>query len=206
VARPTRPPKKELIEVISEALLDGKVVQRFLRKLSERERMALDALIAADGRLPYESYQKQFGEIRPFRPRRKDEPSYPSYDSNQPAQQLAYWGLAYLHPRRPKPGQRQEVIIPHDLLALLPPVQSAADAAATSLIPVVTYQESLLFDITMLLCFVHQQQPKAIYNGRCRFALCRLPFAVCHCRCRFAPSPPRPLPHSLKPSRAVPSS
>ena len=164
-----KPRKEELISVVEEALLDARHLKRVLGRLSEHEREALDALMVNGGELEKSTFCDQFGEIVPYKPWQKGGDAHSWQGENEPAQQLAYLGLVFVHPRKPEPGETQFVVIPDNLLSLLPPVASPAQVAA---LPSVTQETTasqmsdLLHDVTMLLSFVHREKVKAIYKKR----------------------------------------
>lgn len=167
--------KNKLIERLTESLLDVNALAKTLQQLSPDAINALQALINAGGTLPWLDFRQRFGDIRPYRPWDNEQKNNYDLTSASPAEQLAYLGLIYRHPRRPKPAQTQEIIIPSDLLPLLPSLKPATAATPIAQSSVTARRSphfdieddvSLLFDLTTFLSFIHKQQPKALYNGR----------------------------------------
>ncbi len=125
----TRPRKEELIFAVEAAFLDAAHLTRMVATLSLRVREALDAYIVNEGKIEKTVFCDQFGEITPYKPWQKGVDSRSWQGEHEPAQQLVYLGLAFVHPRKPKPGEVQYVVIPDELLSLLPLVASPGQAA-----------------------------------------------------------------------------
>lgn len=115
--------KGDVIDQLESELLRPEAVAATLADLSQQERKALDALLAAGGRMPAESFTRHHGPIRPMGPGRlrRDEPW------RQPAggaEGLWYRGLIAFGFDLQAP-ERKMVYIPSDLLPLLPRPQKA---------------------------------------------------------------------------------
>jgi len=130
VRRGQNTPKAALVERLTTALLDTRVLERALEQLSADERAVLDALVAAGGQMPGRVFRERFGDIRPYRPWREDAPDRPWETPISPAEALWFRGLIYRFPRRPQTTYEVRVLIPDELLERLPPPQVAADVAA----------------------------------------------------------------------------
>ena len=110
--------KGEVLDQLEPELLRPEAVAATLAELPQQERGALDALLAAGGRMPAESFTRDHGPIRPIGPGRlrREEPW------RQPvggAEGLWYRGLIALGFDLETPGA-EVVYIPSDLLSLLP--------------------------------------------------------------------------------------
>ena len=115
--------KAEVLDQLESSLLRPEAVRATLADLSPEERAALDALLAAGGRMPAESFTRDHGPIRPVGPGRlqREEPW------RQPAsgaEGLWYRGLIAhgFEIETPEGGQSGAPVlyIPSDLLPLLP--------------------------------------------------------------------------------------
>jgi hypothetical protein len=110
--------KGYVLDLLEPELLRPQAIAVMLSGLSDRERRALDALLAAGGRMPAESFGRRHGSIRPIGPGRlrREEPW------RQPAggaEGLWYRGLIAFGFDLQAP-ETKVVYIPSDLLALLP--------------------------------------------------------------------------------------
>lgn len=115
--------KEEVLNQLDSALRRPEAVAVTLADLSPEERAALDALLAAGGRMPAESFTREHGPIRPVGPGRlrREEPW------RQPAggaEGLWYRGLIARGFKLETP-EAEVLYIPFDLLPLLPSPQRA---------------------------------------------------------------------------------
>lgn len=168
------PPKGKVVEALLGFLHEPTHIDSLLRRLGEQEREALDALIAAGGSLPWALFGERFGQIRPWRAGASGQSTWAAQSS---AEMLAYLGLIFRTPRRPKPGQEVTVLIAHDLLLLLPTPKPLALSSRSALSPrssgdalegrhSLASEGALRHDVTLLLSFVHREQVRARYKGR----------------------------------------
>lgn len=163
---PGRQPKKdELVDHLSTVLPDPGNLQRALRNLSPDERQALDALIAAGGRMPWPRFRHRFGDVRPYKPWRSDHPRHPWRNPASPVERLVYLGLIFRHPRRPRPGDDVEVLIPDDFMQHLPPVPPPADAACLDSPPLKEASRShIIQDVVLFLSLLHRQDVQPLHE------------------------------------------
>ncbi len=116
--------KGDVIDRLESELLRPEAVEATLADLSQQERVALDALLAAGGRMPAESFARHHGPIRPIGPgrlRRED----PWREPAGGAEGLWYRGLIAFGFDLQAP-EAKIVYIPSDLLPLLPMPQKEA--------------------------------------------------------------------------------
>lgn len=104
---------------LAAALLDPFSVRVAQAQLSEGGRQALDALIAAGGKMRSPRFSRRFGQVRPAGPGRLERESLWQEPAN-PAEELLYLGLAFRAFDRDEAGPGEFFLIPDDLLPLLP--------------------------------------------------------------------------------------
>lgn len=100
-------------------LLDPFSLRVALAQLSEGGRQALDALIAADGKIRSPRFGRRFGQVRPAGSGRLEREA-PWQEPASPAEELLYLGLAFRAFDRDAAGPGEFFLIPDDLLPLLP--------------------------------------------------------------------------------------
>ena len=113
-----KPAKEALVRAIAQFL--QRRLARIVESLSNEERKALQALIAAGGRMPLAQFTGRFGPIRPYRPWRRDSPRHPWRKPISPAESLWYKGLIFQVTCKTPQGLEDLIVIPSDLLTLLP--------------------------------------------------------------------------------------
>ena len=84
----------EMVEELAAALLDPDSVQEAITWLKPRQRAALDALLAAGGRLPAARFGHQHGAVRRMGPGRLEREK-PWRDPQSPAEALYFAGLLF---------------------------------------------------------------------------------------------------------------
>lgn len=109
----------EVAGQLAAAMLDPFSVRVALAQLTEDARRALDALIAAGGRIRAPRFSRAFGEVRPAGPGRLEREA-PWQEPASPAEELVYLGLAFRAFDRDAAGPGEFYLIPDDLLPLLP--------------------------------------------------------------------------------------
>lgn len=111
---PWAAPKASLVERLAQILADPAHLAPLLAMLSETEQTVLDDLLLAGGRLPRRHLVRRHGDLRPYRPWRKDSPRRPWEQPLSPTERLWYLGLIFLDRRS------NELFIPTELQAHLP--------------------------------------------------------------------------------------
>lgn len=161
-----RPPKDRLLALLADAVPDRERSRRILSALAGDEREALDTLIIAGGRMAWPRYRARFGDIRPIKPWRDDHPRHLWRNPISPAERLAYLGLIYLHPRQPPAGEQAAVVIPDELLDVLPAPQLDVADASVSLEAVRRShpQGDLLRDVALLLGLIHRRDIRPLHG------------------------------------------
>lgn len=149
--------KNQLVARLAQTLLHHENLNTLFSQLTLNARSAIQALIVADGSLPFELFRQHFGEIRPYQLSHSER-------TLSTAEELAYLGLIFRLPRKPKPGEKQEIIIPSDLLEKLSslPLFTSLEKH-TDLAP---HGDAILNDVIALLEFIQRQEVSAIHHGR----------------------------------------
>jgi hypothetical protein len=110
----------EAADRLAAALLEPLSLRVALARLSGDARRALDALIAAGGKVRSAQFGRDFGVVRPTGPSRLERET-PWQTPANPAEELFYQGLIFRAFDRDAGGPGEFLFIPSDLLALLPP-------------------------------------------------------------------------------------
>lgn len=114
----TRQSKTQVYQRLYRSLVIEGVLRRRFKQLSEAECDALRALQVAGGSLPLYLFQKTYGKIRFYRPWREDgTPQYPWKRPQSTTEKL--WYLGFIELVKGKPNQ---VVLPDEVTALLPPL------------------------------------------------------------------------------------
>lgn len=157
----TKQAKVQVYERLYRSLVDEGGLGKRFRLLSEDERGALKALQAAEnGRLPLYLFQKAYGVIRIYRSWRDDgTPKYPWKCPQSIAEKL--WHFGFIELVKGKPDQ---VVLPDEVLLLLPPLPRIEPAAhlVTSLLQ--SPAEMLCMDVAMLLGTLLYQDMRPLHG------------------------------------------
>lgn len=102
--------------------------------LSAEEQAAVQALLAAGGRILADSFARQFGAIRPFGPGRLAR-ERPWVNPDGPAEALWYHGLLFRAFEQTELGSREFVYLPDDLRLALPAPAGAPTVKQPQLVP-----------------------------------------------------------------------
>jgi WYL domain len=153
----TKQAKAQVYQRLYRSLVDeGRLRKRF-RQLSEDERSALRALQAAGGTIPLYRFQKAYGNIRIYRSWREDgTPKYPWKRPQSIAEKLWYPGFIELVKGRP-----DQVALPDEVLALLPPLPRIEPVAHARASLLQSPAEVLCIDLAVLLgaLLYHDMRP-----------------------------------------------
>jgi hypothetical protein len=109
----------EAADLLAVALLDPLSIQTALARLSSEGRDALEALLAAGGRMRAPQFARSFGQVRPFGPGRLERES-PWQDPANPTEELWYAGLICRAFHEDEGGPGEFLFVPDDLRPLLP--------------------------------------------------------------------------------------
>lgn len=170
--------RQEMVKELVPALLEPESVREVTQWLTPHQRGALDALIAAGGRLPAARYAREHGTVRRMGPGRLEREK-PWRDPQNPAEALHYAGLLFFGFDELEGQIAEFAFIPDDLLPLLPPPQTGGPELSVSTAPpppiVRDAGRALAEDLTTLLAFVHTESPRLQSDGSLRpQALARL--------------------------------
>lgn len=116
-------------EHLAASLLDPGLLAETLEVLPAPARAALATLVAKGGRIPWPEFARQFGDIRPMGPAKRDR-EQPHRKPASPAEALYYHALLAKAFFDTPTGPLEFAYIPDDLLPLLQAHIEAADATA----------------------------------------------------------------------------
>lgn len=116
----------ELIDKLSEAMLDPERAEQVWETLDENQRGALFMLIGFDAKMITPRFEQLFGEIRRMG-EAQIERERPHINPQSTAEALYYKGLIALGYETSDIGARQVVFVPDDLLAALPTHKTGYD-------------------------------------------------------------------------------
>lgn len=143
----TKQTKAQVCERLYRSLVAEGILRRRFKQLSDDERGALRALQAAGGSLPHYLFQKAYGKIRIYRPWRADgTPKYPWKKPQSVAEKL--WYLGFIELVKGKPDQ---VALPDEVAALLPPLPRIEPVAHADTSLLQSPVETLCIDLAMML-------------------------------------------------------
>lgn len=116
--------KDDLVATLHTHLTHPNTFPPILTRLPPSVHDALRTLVRAQGRLPLTAFTRQFGQIHPYRPWRKDARSTPKpwEQPVTPADHLWFLGLCFAHPGRPSPGQIIYASLPQEILGQIVPL------------------------------------------------------------------------------------
>jgi hypothetical protein len=109
----------EAADLLAAALLDPLSIQAALARLSPRAHEALEALLAASGRMRAPQFARSFGQVRPFGPGRLERDHAWQHPAN-PTEELWYAGLVFRAFHEDEVGPGEFLFVPDDLRSLLP--------------------------------------------------------------------------------------
>ncbi len=110
---------REAAPPLVQAMLERTLLSEVVESLPAAARQALDALLAAGGRLPLSDLSRRFGPLRAMGPGRRDREK-PWRDPASPLEALWYRGLIDRAFGQGPHGPLEYAYVPRDLLALLP--------------------------------------------------------------------------------------
>lgn len=102
--------KGQLIETLEEALVQPQPLTDCLRHLSSQAHDILRALVILGDEIPYSEFAHHFGLLHPRRPQH----------ALSPAEELYHHGLIYLTTQETPHGRQEHVVLPKEILQLLP--------------------------------------------------------------------------------------
>ena len=136
--------------------------------LPPEARDALDALIAARGRMPVAAFERRFGAIRPMGPG-KLERERPWLSPINPAEKLWYHGFIFRAFDRTSGAPTEVMFVPADLLELLKAQPAAPGeefrSAPHSPAALARRQSPFLDDVATLLCYIRNHDVRAKPGG-----------------------------------------
>lgn len=159
----------EAADQLAAALAEPSSVQIALARLSGDGRSALNALLAAGGRMRAAQFNRQFGPVRPVGPGRLEREVAWRRPSN-PAEELLYAGLIYRAFYQDEQGPGEFIVIPDELRRLLPQPPAAPPAFAVTTVPgpcePPAQETTLAHDLFLYLVYVQNQDVQPYADGR----------------------------------------
>ncbi len=157
--RAREPTKSDLVDLLAHDILSKSGGELSASPLSDEAQLALESLIAHSGQMPLNKFCRRFGHVRPYKPWRQDSPHHPWRSPISPAEILWYQGLIFKSTQRQGLWEKEYIVIPEDLLALLPPVETQSlpaliESAST---PSHVVKADLLYDVCLFLGFLNSQ-------------------------------------------------
>ncbi len=154
---------------LATALLDPWSVRVALARLSPQGRRALDALLAAGGRMPAPQFARRFGQVRPVGPGRLEREA-PWREPANPAEELWYAGLIFRAFVGEVGRPAEFVFIPDDLRPLLPQVEAPPSTLALERVPAPPDHRDegpeLVHDLFTYLVYLHSHDVRPYADGR----------------------------------------
>jgi hypothetical protein len=161
--------KVEAAAQLSAALLDELSVRSALARLSVGGQEALEALVAAGGRMRGPQFARRFGPVRPIGPGRLEREA-PWQEPANPHEELYYLGLVFHAFYDDGGGPGEFVFIPGDLLPLLPGTQAEVPSFSVEVVPVPVRREaesqSLVEDMFVYLVYLQTHDVRPYADGR----------------------------------------
>jgi hypothetical protein len=159
----------DAVDHLAVALADPMSVRTALARLSNSAREALDALLAANGRMRAPHFARRFGQVRPIGPGRLDRDASWQEPAN-PAEELWYVGLIFRAFAQDHGKPAEFVFIPDDLLPLLPPPRSGPPTFALEAVAApanwVADEEALVADLFAYLVYLQTHDVRPYSDGR----------------------------------------
>jgi|GEM_PF-2540615 len=151
-----RIPKAVGLEALSDALQGG-IYEKTFATLESEHIEALQALVIGGGWLPLPLFEAHFGEIRPYRPWRKNfTPRHPWRYPASVAERLFQYGFVHIR-------DKEMVGIVCEVIDMLPPLQQAEAVSARP--AYAGHQRSdVLRDISAMLGVLMQSQAKPVHG------------------------------------------
>ncbi len=137
--------QNEAVDQLAAALLEPLSLRTALARLSPQARQALDALLAAGGRMRAPQFARAFGQVRPFGPGRLEREE-PWLNPANPAEELWYAALIFRAFADDEGGPGEFVFVPEDLHPLLPPPQSEPSGFPIGTVPAPAGASAFLAD------------------------------------------------------------
>lgn len=163
--------QRDMAGQLAAAVLDPEGVQEVVLWLPPRQRTALDALVAAGGRLPAVRWCRDHGQIRRMGAGRLEREK-PWREPRTPAEALHYAGLVFFAFDEVG-GQIVEIVfVPDDLLSLLPSESAVAGDLAVATVPaprvIHDAGRALAEDLTTLLACVETSVLRPLHDRTLR--------------------------------------
>ncbi len=159
----------EAADRLAAALLDPLSVRTALARLSPQGRQALEALLAAGGRMRAPQFTRRFGQVRPIGPARMERET-PWQDPANPAEELWYAGLTFRAFYEDAGGAGEFLFVPDDLRPLLPQPEGEPPAFAVDMVPAPLRQDddgqNLVQDLFVYLVYLQTHDVRPYADGR----------------------------------------
>lgn len=154
---------------LNEMMADGQAIERAHARLSDDQRRALQALLAADGQMPRRIFAREWGEIRAMGPGRMER-DHPWEDPISTAEALWYRGFIFLSFEQGPEGAYEAVSVPPEMRKHLPAPQDSQRSVALEPIVAPHFVSSsgdlLMDDACTLLAYVQNERPQIDQDHR----------------------------------------
>jgi hypothetical protein len=160
--------QREVVEQLTEALVQPESVADVLEGLKPQEREALESLILEGGRKKFHLFVRQYGEIRAFGPGSLER-ERPWEDPVGTAEGLWYSGLIYRAFDEVEGQSSEFIFVPQDLLPLLPGVEKKPPAFVVEAAPTPSVIRegdlTLVQDACAFLSYLQNKEVKPLKDG-----------------------------------------
>lgn len=152
--------KAEAYHHLCNRLDDHEYLKRVYRRLGEAEQLALQHVQAAGGSLALYKFRLLHGDIRPYRPWDAEEPRHPWRYPVSAAERLWFLGLIEIIEGRP-----DQVVVPAEVLAILPPLPKANPFPEAVIPTEAAWQHGdILRDVATLLGLLQGENVRPIWG------------------------------------------
>jgi hypothetical protein len=159
----------EAVDELSSALLDPLSVRVAVAHLSVQGRAALEALLAAGGKMRVPQFARRFGQVRPLGPGRLERDA-PWRDPENASEELLYLGLVFRGFAQDQAGPGEFVSVPEDLLPMLPRPHGEIVAFPVEKVPAPAQRadggQALVDDLFRFLVHLQTRDVRPYADGR----------------------------------------
>jgi hypothetical protein len=161
----------EAVDQLAAGLLEPLSVRTALGQLSPRGQSALEALLAAGGRMRVLQFTRRFGQIQPIGPGRLERKT-PWQTPANAAEELWYVGFVFRAFAEDEAGPGEFFFVPDDLLPLLPRPASEPPAFAVATVGAPAHQgdggQDVILDLFTYLVYLQNYDVRPNADGHLR--------------------------------------
>jgi hypothetical protein len=160
--------RRDIAVVLAEEMLAPRRLRAVWAALTEDEKAAVAAIQAREEAMPWPTFTRQWGTVRPMGPGRIAR-ERPWESPISPAEGLWYWGIVHRVPFDGPTGLYETAFIPDELQALLPapPKPGVPQATPMAKSPPIIHlaTDCLLDDLCSLLAYIQNQHVRPNEEG-----------------------------------------